>query len=110
MERFERYTQKLSYLRFEQPIIETLLVYVLPPGPLPCRGSTTYGWASWTGVLSFTIIMLFLFFILDAVRLNFFWIHKLRKHHPLLASEIARQPARNDLLESFEDMVEMVAE
>lgn len=91
-------------------IIETLLVYVLPPWPLPCRGSTTCGWASWTGVLSFTIIMLLLFFILDAVRLNFFWIHKLRKHHPLLASEISRQPARNDLLESFEDMVEMVAE
>jgi hypothetical protein len=97
-------------------IVETLLVYLLPPWPLPCRGSTC-GWASWAGVLSFTVTMLLLFFILDAVRLNFYWTKKLRKQHPLLRERITKEdinaykragkpcPAK-----TLEDVVFLVAE
>ena len=98
-------------------IIETLLVYLLPPWPLPWRGATD--WASqfemarWTGVLSFTITMLLLFFILDAVRLNFYWIKKLRTQHPLLTGHV---PGRLSYilvraqLARLEDIVSLVAE
>lgn len=96
-------------------IIETLLVYLLPPWPLPCRGSTC-GWASWTGVLSFTLIMLLLFFVLDAVRLNFYWIKKLRKQHPLLREKIIQgdidaynRTAGPRSAESLEKIVSLVA-
>ncbi|WP_143084325.1 MFS transporter [Nitrosospira briensis] len=93
-------------------IIETLLAYLLPPWPLPGRGPTATDWISWfemarvTGVLGFTVIMLLLFFILDAVRLNFYWIKKLRTQHPLLtvqSPDIAGLP-------SLKDMVPLVAE
>ncbi len=98
-------------------IIETLLVYLLPPWPLPWRGATD--WASQfemarcTGVLSFTVTMLLLFFILDAVRLNFYWIKKLRTQHPLLTGHV---PGRlgyilvRAQLARLEDIVSLVAE
>ena len=96
-------------------IVETLLIYLLPPCPLPCRGSTC-GWASWTGVLSFTVTTLLLFFIFDAVRLNFYWIKKLRKQHPLLGERITQEDidAYNRAtgtcpVESLEKIVSMVA-
>jgi hypothetical protein len=91
-------------------IIETLLVYLLPPWPLPWRGDTD--WASRfelarvTGVLSFTVTMLLLFFILDAVRLNFYWIKKLRTQHPLLTVQNSGIAG----LASLKDMVPLVAE
>lgn len=89
-------------------IIETVLAYLLTPWPLPWRGD--HDPASWIGVLSFVVTMLLLFFMLDAVRLNYYWIKKLRKHHPLLALESSREPARDDLIKSLEDVVEVVAE
>jgi hypothetical protein len=96
-------------------IIETLLAYLLPPWPSPCRGSTC-GWASWTGVMSFTLIMLLLFFVLDAVRLNFYWIKKLRRQHPLLKERITQEDvnaynhaAGPRSAESLEKIVSMVA-
>ena len=82
-------------------IIETLLIYVLPPWPSPCRGDTC-DWAAWVGVISFVVIMILLFFILDAVRLNYFWIQKLRTKHPLL---VGRTILTYDLkaLKTFDD-------
>ena len=106
-------------------IIETLLVYLLPPWPLPWRATIDPAWrsnmAAWTGVLSFTMTMLLLFFILDAVRLNFYWIKKLRKQHPLLKERITQEDfnayydayynaVRIRPAELLEKMVEVVAE
>lgn len=98
-------------------IIETLLVYLLPPWPLPWRGATDWAsWiemAPWTGVLSFTVAMLLLFFILDAVRLNFSWIKKLRTQHPLLNVQppgFLADTERRSRLASLENMVSQVAE
>jgi hypothetical protein len=61
--------------------------------------------------------MLLLFFILDAVRLNIYWIYKLRKQHPLLKERITlgdsdayNNAARNCPAESLEKIVEAVAE
>jgi hypothetical protein len=88
-------------------IIETLLVYLLPPWPLPWRGDRDS--ASWAGVLSFVVTMLLLFFVLDAVRLNYYWIKKLRKHHWQACSRQPRQACTIGLLESLEDIVEVVA-
>ncbi|GAB1719150.1 MAG: hypothetical protein NTAFB09_08810 [Nitrosospira sp.] len=88
-------------------VIETLLVYLLPPWPLPWRGDRDP--ASWIGVLSFVVTMLLLFFVLDAVRLNYYWIKKLRKHHSRMHAPWPRQACTNSLLESLEDMVEVVA-
>ncbi|MEP6879436.1 MAG: hypothetical protein ABI865_11350, partial [Nitrosospira sp.] len=96
-------------------IIETLLVYLLPPWPLPWRGATDTAsridLAPWIGVTSFVITMLLLFCILDAVRLNFYWIKKLRTQHPLIGrmqgSNIA---AEHDPLASLEKIVSLVAE
>lgn len=96
-------------------IIETIVIYLLPPWPLPCRGPTC-GWASWTGVLSFSLIMILLFFVLDAVRLSFYWIQKLRTQHSLLADRIDFGALNNAIgnnllpLESLERMITVVAE
>jgi hypothetical protein len=97
-------------------IIETLLVYLLPPWPLPWRGASDPArlidiahLAPLIAVLSFTVTMLLLFFILDAVRLNFYWIRKMRTQHSLLTGE----PPSPDSLESrfrLERMVLLVAE
>lgn len=110
-------------------IIETLLAYLLPPWPLPWRGATDLAsrieMAPWTGVLSFTVTMLLLFCILDAVRLNFYWIKKLRTQHPLLTVQphdpplvLTVQPPdpplvrteRRRRLASLEEMVLLIAE
>lgn len=98
-------------------IIETVLIYLLPPWPLPCRGEAACGWAAWTGVISFIAVMLLLFFILDVVRLNFYWIKKLRTQHPLLADRITGEDENafwaaitNKPLESLERIVAVVAE
>jgi hypothetical protein len=98
-------------------IIETILIYLLPPWPLPCRGPTC-NWASWTGVISFVVIMILLFFVLDAVRVSYYWIQKLRNQHPLLTDGITgigyfntfNRQARNNALQSLEEIVEVVAE
>jgi hypothetical protein len=102
-------------------VIETLLAYLLPPGPLPWRSTTDLAsgidMAPWTGVLSFTLIMLLLFFVLDAVRLNFYWIKKLRKQHPLLKEKITpedvaayNQAVQNSPTESLKNIVSLIAE
>ena len=98
-------------------IIETLLVYLLPPWPLPWRGATDPAWrigmAPWTGVLSFTITDAFLFFILDAVRLNFYWIKKLRTQHPLLTGHVPGRLGYTSVpaqLTRLEDIVSLIAE
>jgi hypothetical protein len=88
-------------------VIETLLVYLLPPWPLPWRGDRDP--ASWIGVLSFVVTMLLLFFVLDAVRLNYYWIKKLRRHHWQVSTQQPRQACTIGLLESLEDIVEVVA-
>lgn len=94
-------------------VIETLLVYLLPPWPLPWRGTTDLAsqidLAPWIGVTSFVVIMLLLFFILDAVRLNFYWIKKVRLRHPLLNGPILMGTPR-DLFIPLEDIVSRVAE
>ncbi|MEO8992271.1 MAG: hypothetical protein ABI284_08745 [Nitrosospira sp.] len=89
-------------------IIETILIYLLPPWPLPCRGATC-DWVSWTGVISFVVIMILLFFVLDSVRLSFYWIQKLRKQHPLLAENFKANDA-DKTLQSLEDIVAVIAE
>ena len=81
-------------------IIETLLIYLLPPWPSPCRGDTC-DWAAWVGVISFVVIMILLFFILDAVRLSYFWIQKLRTKHPLLVDKTTLK--EEDDLKTFDD-------
>ena len=96
-------------------IIETLLVYLLPPWPLPWRGATDpasrIDMAPWTGVISFTITMLLLFFILDAVRLNFCWIKKLRTQHPLIGRmQVSNVATEHDSLRSLENIVLLIAE
>lgn len=97
-------------------IIETILIYLLPPWPLPCRGPTC-DLVSWIGVLSFSVIMILLFFILDTVRLNFYWIKKLRTQHPLIREKITNEhryafrfAATNYPLQSLEKIVAVVAE
>lgn len=91
-------------------IIETILIYLLPPWPLPCRGATC-NWASWTGVISFVVIMILLFFVLDAVRLSFYWIQKLRKQHPLLAESFKADGTKTDkIFQSLEEIVAVIAE
>jgi hypothetical protein len=91
-------------------IIETILIYLLPPWPLPCRGATC-NWASWTSVISFVVIMILLFFVLDAVRLNFYWIQKLRKRHPLLAESFEPNVAKMDqTFQSLQKIVAVIAE
>jgi hypothetical protein len=61
--------------------------------------------------------MLLLFFILDAVRLNCFWIRKLRKQHPLLKERISQEDnaaynraALHCPAKSLEDIVSLVGE
>jgi hypothetical protein len=61
--------------------------------------------------------MLLLFFILDAVRLSFYWIQKLRKLHPLLRDKITPEhfaafaaAKKNSPLKSLENIVNVVAE
>lgn len=84
-------------------IIETLLIYVLPPWPSPCRGDTC-DWAAWVGVISFVVIMILLFFILDAVRLSYFWIQKLRTMHPLLVDKTILEETKDlKALKTFYD-------
>ncbi|SEN49761.1 hypothetical protein SAMN05216404_10510 [Nitrosospira multiformis] len=92
-------------------IIETILIYILPPWPWPCRGPTCT-WVYWTGVTSFVVIMVLLFFILDAVKLSFVWIRKLRTQHPLLDDKNGEENlnAFNNPLESLEKVIEVVAE
>ena len=103
-------------------IIETILIYLLPPWPSPCRGDTC-DWVSWVGVISFVVIMILLFFILDAVRLCYFWIKKLRTNHPLLAdkttlttedsqafNDIKKRTSDTSALRSLEEIVDLVAE
>ncbi|SEP26550.1 hypothetical protein [Nitrosovibrio sp. Nv6] len=96
-------------------IIETILIYIVPPWPLPCRGNAC-DWASWIGVMSFTAVMLLLFFVLDAVRLNYYWIKKLRTQHPLLAEDYQGgfdafgNAITNYPLQSLEKIVAVVAE
>lgn len=76
--------------------------------------------------MSIIVIMLLIFFVLDAVRLNFYWIRKLRKKHPLLVDESLlsnlnkqdedklkriRSPRENPLaLELLDKMIDLVAE
>jgi len=89
-------------------IIETILIYILPPWPWPCRGPTCQ-WVYWTGVISFIVIMVLLFFILDAAKLSFFWIRKLRTQHPLLDKENDEKSPENTL-KSLEKIVKVIAE
>jgi hypothetical protein len=98
-------------------IIETILIYLLPPWPLPCRGVIVCDVASGMAVTGFTVVMLLLFFILDAVRLSFYWIQKLRKLHPLLRDKITPEhfaafaaAKKNSPLKSLENIVNVVAE
>jgi len=90
-------------------IVETILIYLLPPWPLPCRGHAACHMTSWVNVLSFFAVMLLLFFTLDAVRLSFCWIKKLRKQHPLLAErntwDVGKEP-----LATLEKIVSVIAE
>ncbi|MBX3639686.1 MAG: hypothetical protein KF888_04115 [Nitrosomonas sp.] len=67
-------------------IIETILFYLLPPWPSPYRG-TSLDWNQWTGIFGFFFTMLLTFFVLDAVRLNYYFIRKLRTKHPLLLDD-----------------------
>ncbi|MCW5608118.1 MAG: hypothetical protein KIT26_08690, partial [Nitrosomonas sp.] len=71
-------------------IIETILFYLLPPWSAPCRGASC-GWNQLTGLIGFIVTMLLTFFILDAVRLNYYFIRKLRTKHPLLLDDTAVQ-------------------
>lgn len=104
-------------------IMETMLFYLLPSWPQPCRGEFAC-FLDWSvGIISFIVIMLLTFFVLDAVRLNFYWIRKLRKKHPLLVEksllppddkkdgefERIRRPGRKPL-ESLDMMIDLVAE
>lgn len=100
-------------------IIETLLIYLLPPWPLPWRGAADP--ANWLdiihlapgiGVLSFTVTMLLLFFVLDAVRLNFYWIRKLCTQHPWLGGSVPNRldySSTSQRLEGLENIVSIVA-
>ncbi|SDY74698.1 hypothetical protein [Nitrosomonas sp. Nm58] len=104
-------------------IMETMLFYLLPSWPQPCRGESAcvLDWS--VGIISFIVIMLLTFFVLDAVRLNFYWIRKLRKKHLLLVDksllspddkkdgefERIRSPGRKPL-EALDKMIDLVAE
>lgn len=114
-----RFDQRVSRIVAIWPlfaIIETILIYLVPPWPSPCRGPTC-AWASWTWVTTFSLSMTFLFFILDALWLSLYWIRKLRTQHPLLANRIPWEDKstfwvaiRNKPLESLENIVAVVAE
>ena len=67
--------------------IETILFYLLPPWLQPCRGETCIFWDWLIGIVSFIVIMILIFFVLDAFRLSYFWIKKLRTKHPLLVEK-----------------------
>jgi hypothetical protein len=91
----------------------------MPPWPSPCRGDTC-DWVFRIGVFSFVVVMILLFFILDAVRLSYFWIKKLRTNHPLLADKttLTSQDSQDvdgikrstTALRSLEEIVDLVAE
>ncbi|SFD94296.1 hypothetical protein [Nitrosomonas sp. Nm166] len=98
-------------------IIETILFYLLPSGPQPCRGEFTCFLDWLAGIMSFIVIMLLIFLVLDAVRLNFYWIRKLRKKHPLLVYKslpllLLNDQEKNELkpLVLLEKMIILVAE
>lgn len=110
-------------------IIETILFYLLPSWPSPCRGDSTSFLNSCSldwgiGIFSFIVIMILIFFVLDAVRLSYYWIQKLRTKHPLLVEKYildtqdttkkdyeTYQDARKDKpLETIEKIVILAAE
>ncbi|GJL76832.1 hypothetical protein [Nitrosomonas sp.] len=69
--RFEQILYRVAVMWLFFAIIETILFYMLPPWPSPCRGDTCD--LSWfVGILGFIFTMLLTFFVLDAVRLNYY--------------------------------------
>jgi hypothetical protein len=105
-------------------IIETILFYLLPPWPSPCRGAAC-DWNQWIGTFGFIFTMLLTFFVLDAVRLNYYFIRKLRTKHPLLLDDVTvlntegltsddmkkfYHERKDNPLETLEKIVTLVAE
>lgn len=82
--RFEQILIRVAVMWLFFAIIETILFYLLPPWPSPCRGDTCDYLNQVTGIVGFIFTMLLTFFVLDAVRLNYYFIRKLRTKHPLL--------------------------
>lgn len=64
-------------------IVAALLYQLFPVLPPPCRGDSCIFWEETSRVLSFSIIMLSTFLVLDAQRLCLHWIEKIRTKHPL---------------------------
>lgn len=84
--RFEQILIRVAVMWLFFAIIETILFYLLPPWPSPCRGAAC-DWNQWIGIGGFILTMLLTFFVLDAVRLNYYFIRRLRTKHPLLLDD-----------------------
>ncbi|MDR4521273.1 MAG: hypothetical protein R3E36_11890 [Nitrosomonas sp.] len=121
--RFEQILFRVAVMWLFFAIIETILFYLLPPWPSPCRGAAC-DWNQWIGTFGFIFTMLLTFFVLDAVRLNYYFIRKLRTKHPLLLDDsvvLNTELPSNDIkkfyrerkdnpLETLEKIVTLVAE
>lgn len=122
--RFDQILLRIAMMWLFFAIIETILFYLLPPWPSPCRGASC-DWIQWIGIVGFICTMLLTFFVLDAVRLNYYFIRKLRTKHPLLLDDmtvlntdgLAQKEIRkfyherkDNPLETLEKIVTLVAE
>jgi hypothetical protein len=87
--------------------VSSVLFLMLPPPPSPCRGSTCDIDKSIL-ILSFTMVMLLIFFAIDALRLCFYWMTKLRTE--LVFKVYDNQTLTNDQLKSLSSIVNLVAE
>ncbi|WMJ09271.1 hypothetical protein [Nitrosomonas sp. sh817] len=79
-------------------IVAALLYQLFPVLPPPCRGDSCIFWEETSRVLSFSIIMLSTFLVLDAQRLCLHWIEKIRTKHPLLANRTFENEENLDYL------------
>ncbi len=87
-------------------IVAALLYQLFPTLPPPCRGDSCIFWEETSRVLSFSIIMLLTFLVLDAQRLCLHWIEKIRTKHLLFVDKTPEKKTR----ESGDDLDRPLAE
>lgn len=89
-------------------ILDSLLPILTPIWPSPCRGASC-DWDVYVQTISFIVIMLLILFVLDALRLCFYWIQKLRTKHALLINPSSGKHDKRRKLKLLEEIVILVA-
>lgn len=105
--RLEHRTLRVVSLWLLFMAISSVLFLMLPPPPSPCRGSTC-DIDQFVLVLSFTMVMLLIFFAIDAIRICFYWMKKLRTEHVFKTYD--NKTLAHNQLKSLGSTVELVAE